>query len=273
MLTCSKRIIRVHLNGGIGNQLFQFANGLNLALDNNCQLRFVESNTRWQNKLEFLGIYPLVTYFPSVSDGFLKLPKVEHKKFCRFDQFEEKTFSYENIAINNSHTSIQGYFQSEKYFAANKLPIRNHIMQKIGNFKSLQSWDYVIQIRLGDMARDPVVRKIHGTITDEYLESAMKIYGISAENFRVVTDDSEKIVYELPNFAALGANYAQSNSDLEDLYTLSMAKKIVISNSTFGWWGAWLSEGEVIAPKKWFSDLGLQMRNTKDLFPENWTLI
>jgi hypothetical protein len=52
-----------------------------------------------------------------------------------------------------------------------------------------------------------------------------------------------------------------------------MAKKIVISNSTFGWWGAWLSAGEVIAPKKWFSDLGLQIRNTKDLFPENWTLI
>jgi hypothetical protein len=123
------------------------------------------------------------------------------------------------------------------------------------------------------MARDPVVRKIHGIISDEYLESAMKIHGIKAENFVVITDDSEKIVHELPNFSALDVNYARSNSDLADLYTLSMAKKIVISNSTFGWWGAWLSGGEVIAPKKWFSDLGLQMRNTKDLFPENWTLI
>jgi hypothetical protein len=273
MLTCGKRVTRVSLNGGIGNQLFQFANGVNLALQNNCQLQFVESSKQWPSKLQFLVISPRATYAPKVRDGSLDLPIGEHKKFCRFDQFVEKAFSYETIAISNSHTKIQGYFQSEKYFAANELPIRNHIIEKIGSFKSFESWDYVIQIRLGDMARDPVVRKIHGIISDEYLESAMKIHGIKAENFVVITDDSEKIVHELPNFSALDVNYARSNSDLADLYTLSMAKKIVISNSTFGWWGAWLSAGEVIAPKKWFSDLGLQIRNTKDLFPENWTLI
>lgn len=273
MLTCKERIVRVYLNGGIGNQFFQFANGLNLALENNCQLQFVESNKKWPNKLEFLGIHPHVTYWPVNREGFLELPVVEHKKYCRFDQFEEKAFIYEKVVINKSHTKIQGYFQSEKYFIANRSLIRNYIMQKIRAYKTGQSWDYVIQIRLGDMARDPQIRQIHGIITDDYLESAIKIHGLSSESFLVVTDDFEKIVHELPKFAGLDKNYCPSYSDLEDLYTLTMAKKIIISNSTFGWWGAWLGGGEVIAPKKWFSDLGLQMRNTRDLLPENWIVI
>jgi hypothetical protein len=273
VLRCKERIIKVYLNGGIGNQLFQFANGLNLALENNAQLQFVESNNKWTNRLEFLDIHSEVTYEPRVHDGILELPKLKHRKFCRFDQFVEKAFLFENISITESHTKIMGYFQSEKYFTTNIIPIRNYIMQKIQRYQTSQRWDYVIQIRLGDMARDPLVRQIHGIVTDEYLESAMKIHGLNPVNYLVITDDPEKIMHELPKFAALDTKHCQSNSDLEDLHALSMAKKLIISNSTFGWWGAWLSQGEVVAPKKWFSDLGLQMRNTKDLFPDNWTLI
>jgi hypothetical protein len=272
VLTCKGRVIRVSLNGGIGNQLFQFANGINLALENNCQLQFVESSKKWPNKLQFLGIYPHATYNPEDRDGSLDLPIVRHRKFCVFEQFVENAFSYESIAISNSHTRIQGYFQSEKYFIMNKSIIRNYILQKIKEYKAAQSWDYIIQIRLGDMARDPQVREIHGIVTDEYLDSAIKMHGLSPEKYVVITDDSERIAKELPKFAAIVTHYSHSNSDLEDLCSLTLAKKIIISNSTFGWWGAWLSEGEVVAPKKWFSDLGLQMRNTKDLFPENWTL-
>ena len=273
MLTCKERIIRVYLNGGIGNQLFQFANGLNLALKHDSQLQFIESNNKWPNKLEFLGIHPCATYFPADGGGYLELPIVKHKKFCRFDLYDEKAFHYENVPIIKTHTKIQGYFQSEKYFMKNKNLIRNYIIQKLREYKTAENWDYVIQIRLGDMARDPQVREIHGIVTDEYLESAIEIHGLSPEKFLVVTDDSEKIVFELPKFAALNSKYCPSYSDLEELFTLTKAKKIIISNSTFGWWGAWLSDGHVVAPKKWFSDLGLQMRNTKDLFPENWTLI
>jgi hypothetical protein len=43
-------------------------------------------------------------------------------------------------------------------------------------------------------------------------------------------------------------------------------------NSTFSWWGAWLSNSEdVIAPTNWFgSESGL---DDKDLVPERWERI
>jgi hypothetical protein len=126
---------------------------------------------------------------------------------------------------------------------------------------------------MGDMARITEIRNVHGIVTDTYLENALKLFAINAKSWIQISDDSEMISLELPNFAAKKIHVHRAESDLEDLYLLSEAKNIIISNSTFGWWGAWLSDGEVVAPRKWFSELGLQIRTTKDLFPENWTLI
>ena len=49
----------------------------------------------------------------------------------------------------------------------------------------------------------------------------------------------------------------------------------IIANSSYSWWGAWLSANEnkkVIAPSKWFG-VNNQDKNTKDLFPEDWIVL
>ena len=43
-------------------------------------------------------------------------------------------------------------------------------------------------------------------------------------------------------------------------------KHNIIANSSFSWWGAWLNNGIVVAPKTWF----VKMLDT-DIIPENWT--
>jgi hypothetical protein len=48
---------------------------------------------------------------------------------------------------------------------------------------------------------------------------------------------------------------------------------LVIANSSFSWWAAWLSENPekiVIAPQKWFNEFDA---DTSDLIPERWIRI
>jgi hypothetical protein len=73
--------------------------------------------------------------------------------------------------------------------------------------------------------------------------------------------------------AKSNAKYAARQPDTRDFVELASSPNIIISNSTFGWWAAWLGEGNVVAPKQWFSEYGLMDRSTKDLFLENWKLL
>ncbi len=53
---------------------------------------------------------------------------------------------------------------------------------------------------------------------------------------------------------------------------MSKMKYQIVANSTFSWWGAWLSDAEkIIAPKSWFVK-GCGVLDI-DLLPENWIKI
>ena len=58
-----------------------------------------------------------------------------------------------------------------------------------------------------------------------------------------------------------------------DMYLMSLCKGLIIPNSTFSWWGAWLNKHEdkcIIAPHKWFS---LPQEGRGDIIPESWTVM
>jgi hypothetical protein len=42
------------------------------------------------------------------------------------------------------------------------------------------------------------------------------------------------------------------NRDYEDLALMASCDAVVTANSTFSWWGAWLSTGRRIYPRRWF---------------------
>lgn len=273
---CKNGLIQVNLNGGLGNQLFQFSAATNLAIIEGKQLVFVEANQIWKSRLNFLGIEVSSIYMPFIENNKLYFTQTIHEtlaKFCYYRNYHEKMFNYEKIYLPSTHTRLHGYFQSIKYFDENKYLIRSFIKLNLNKMGYKSSFANILQIRMGDMARDPEIRKVHGVVTDDFLERALKVFEIDSKLWLQISDDSEMIESELPNFFALNMDKHKSHSDFEDLYLLSEAKNLIISNSTFGWWGAWLSGGQVVAPVNWFSKIGMATRDTKDLFPQNWTLV
>jgi hypothetical protein len=77
-------------------------------------------------------------------------------------------------------------------------------------------------------------------------------------------------------------NLVSNNSNLYDLCLMSMCDKHIISNSTFGWWGAWLADSSTVCyPDPWFGSSYINdlhphfevMIELKDLFPADWTMV
>ena len=67
---------------------------------------------------------------------------------------------------------------------------------------------------------------------------------------------------------------AEGNSGYVDMCLMTMCSYHIIANSSFSWWGAWLSDSKkVIAPSGWFAESNNQLLDTKDLIPEDWVIV
>ena len=81
----------------------------------------------------------------------------------------------------------------------------------------------------------------------------------------VITDNIDEAYKTIGD----GFEYS-SNTPIADFYLLCNAENLIISNSTFSWWGAWLSNARTVAPAKWFPKLPI---STKDIVPERWVKV
>ena len=66
---------------------------------------------------------------------------------------------------------------------------------------------------------------------------------------------------------------SESGDQYVDMCLMSLCKYHIIANSSFSWWGAWLSgHDNVVAPLKWFAENN-DDKDTKDLIPERWSRV
>ena len=76
-------------------------------------------------------------------------------------------------------------------------------------------------------------------------------------------------------YKSLDPEYVSLKSDIQELYMMSKFKNIIIANSSFSWWAAYLNNLDndkiIYCPKNWFNN-GCHL-NTKDLRPNSWNII
>lgn len=179
-----------------------------------------------------------------------------------------------------------GSFQSEKYFIENQNEIRklytfkNPLLElshelaiKIVNTESI-----AIHVRRGDYVSSPVYSMVMENLTFKYYEQAIEIMKSKVDNptFFVFSDDLDwcKKEFKSVNTSLIFVEDEHSGNHAANyLQLISLCKHFIISNSTYAWWGAYLSSHKskvIIAPDRWFKK---EEFNINDIVPNNWLKI
>jgi hypothetical protein len=294
-------MICVRLEGGLGNQLFQYAAGRQLAyrhgteliLDTSTLQRYSRRTTPRKFELSRFSYSGRVAtanesrFLPLIS----RVPKISHW-LSPWRTFNEKGSSFNHpFQSLPDHTYLIGYWQSFKYFKditklltselkhVDRLSIASEkIAEHIYSTTSVS-----LHVRRGDYVSLTSAANFHGILPLLFYKKALaRVYErINRPKFFVFSDDPEWCRYHLPlddNVIFVSDN---SGSDAwQDLVLMSYCQHHVIANSSFSWWGAWLADQVlndssrlVIAPARWFSENPISNQCQGDRFPSHWELI
>lgn len=161
----------------------------------------------------------------------------------------------------NKNIIIEGYRQSEKYYA----DYRNEILALLEYPYEKRENLVAIHVRRGDYL---LLRDKHPVVTKEWYENAMSKFG-SNFKFRFYSDDILWCKKEFGN--RIDCEFSEGNDIEFDAYDGAMCEHQIISASTFGWAMAWLNRNPnkiVYIPKDWFVP-GYHL-DTKDIVPLSW---
>ena len=165
---------------------------------------------------------------------------------------------------------IDWYFQDQYYFLNNQELVRQLFSSDIPEYTD----KVAIHIRRGKNPINPN----EPAYTDnsfyvdlcktDYYERAIKSF--PDQKFIVFSDDIEwcKLKWGMDDRFEFF-----HKDEITDMNKMASCKGHIIANSSFSFWGAWLSpmfpKNKVIAPKLWYSDGD----NSRTILPNHWTKI
>ena len=264
----------VCLYGGLGNQLFELFAGLSKAIDENKTISiYLLQNVRpfyFNNLFKTLNKYVLNNIDNSINS-----------KIYYYEPF----FHYSKIPENAE--IINGFYQSEKYFSHNYDKIID--MLKIKNMQEKNKLYFkktiAVHFRIGDYLEARHINR-HGILQPSYYFNALcelstKI-NVNEYKFVIFSEkcNDEHInkyieILNLPIEFIKIYDIIPNLTEYEELLYMSNCDHFIIANSTYSWWGAYLSNNKnkiVICPNDWFGP-ELKNNNLCDLFPEKWIKI
>lgn len=294
-MTSNKKIIKY--NGGLGNQMFQYAFACALQDKFNAEILFdfsyfedVKTLDEVTTRNFELKAYDLES-IEATQEDLSKVKKPEFKskikntfakKFPTLFGInyvrEKKNTIFDKNLLKDNYIYFEGYFQNEKYFNSLRDSLLKHFSLKeplneknqsiLSQIKQTNSIS--IHVRRGDYITLDYANKIHGVCPIEYYEKAIKYISQRVENphFFIFSDDinwvNENLKIQYP-YTVIDFN---QNKGWLDMNLMKNCKHNITANSSFSWWGAWLNENPdkiVIAPKKW-----LAKKQKCDTTAKNW---
>lgn len=254
--------------GQLGNQLFIIAATVGLALDHQAEPFFPDLATRQTenvplNREKLFSHMELHLTPPPMS--------MQHR-------YVERSFHYAKIPYH-PNMSINGYFQSEKYFINHKETIKQlfsapqHIMDYLkAKYSAIIEHPTTVAIHHRSYFKEDPNQNCHITYGLDYYSKAIELF---PEDYLFVVFSND-IEWCKQAFKAIDRNFLfiENESHYHDLYLMSFCKHQIICNSSFSWWGAYLNSNPdkiVVAPPHWFNPR--YITDTQDLLPPDWMIL
>ncbi len=281
----------VGLGGRLGNQMFQYAAGKALAMRLEATLSFegFGKDSERKSRVQVLDSFDLPDAFtPITSRRFDKLLfKLARRgwpvRLRGLPIYVEPHFHYTpHFETIDRGCYLVGGWMSERYFESIRAVLLEDFSFKgemtegsLLLFRQISDCpcSVAVHVRRGDYVEDPRILARHGICGRDYYEAAMNRLREQDGrcSFFVFSDDVARVEREFAGLKDL--TFVRGNTQEEDLHLMASCQHIVIANSTFSWWAAWLNrhaDKSVIAPKRWFGPELMDKLDTKDLLPPDW---
>ena len=249
MITCD-------FHGRLGNNLYQIATVA--AIADKVGTDFILPDTTWAGHRGHIPV-DLSMFEYDFARGTCEVD-VEH---------HEKTFEYGEI-VPSDRLKIAGFFQSYRYFDDIANQLRNKYFTPSAKIReSLSKYNITpeclgISIRRGDYL---MLQHNHCVLDSTYYQEVLDTHfsGVADQVF-IFSDDLEwcKQIF------GPGVNYVEDTIGTQ-LFLMSRMKHLILSNSTFAWWGAYLNTqgGTIVAPTPWFGPANAD-KDTSGIYYPGW---
>jgi hypothetical protein len=291
-------IVLARLDGGLGNQMFQYAAARAEAIRSGRELVLDPRPiaARRPDRRYGLAAFTTAGRLVSPSERLLsraatgaRVPGILRQAVQRVSgrswhlARDPEAAAGEYCRPEGKNLILDGHWQSLRWFKDQEPAIRSDFRFKTELPATVASWaariksaaSVAVHVRRGDYVSDPQVAAVHGTLPPSYYaEAAGTLGGLGiGPQFFIFSDDPDwaEAHLQLPGPASV-VRCPAGVADHESLRLMMLCRHAIIANSTFSWWGAWLAEhpGQVVvAPRQWFG-----AREAPDsLFPPSWLVI
>ena len=295
-----KPFIILRLYGGLGNQLFSYSAALRLSVYNQVPL-YIDARSGFirdsiykrKYRLDVFEISGKRSIWAEVICFFLLFIKRAAKLIGCKDDFlkrfwvKQEKLEFEDRILNLKLTHpiiFEGYWQSEKYFIDIDKRVRSEFLfpgyysKFMENFPDQNIFQYSVAIHVRHFNNPDHFNQ--GNIGDDYYLEAINYFENLIPNVRfwIFSDFPKKAqdrLFKNKNNHFVVSDYISNSDETVELFFMSKFKYFILSNSTFSWWGAWLSQvsGKIVLAPAEKINSGEGAWGFDGLIPEQWVKI